>query len=415
MRLLHTSDWHLGHTLHGFSREYEHRGFLSWLLRTLEQEAVDALLVTGDIFDTSNPPTWALEQYYRFLADAIKRMPTHFQIVIIGGNHDSAARLNAPTPLLDSMNIHVVGGVPRDEHGRLDVARMTIALKNRAGEIAAWVAAMPFIRVPDLPPRDPDSELDHFIAGVKTMYRELLSHVIGRCDQHHALIATGHCYMQGTRISEDSERKILGANKHALPLDLFPPRAAYTALGHLHLAQLVDKQGAVRYSGSPIPLSFSEDEYKHAVYVVSLEGPLLGDVREIRVPRLVPMKRMRGIPEADLDSVLAALDDLSPFAVEEERPLLEVSVKVSGPVPGLRQRVEKALESKEPRLLKLGLERQNSDHRPLATALPETTLKDMQPEIVFDRCYRHQNDGDPPEDLRTVFCELLASVRGAEQ
>src|SRR4051812_29205135 len=113
MRILHTSDWHLGQLLHEHARAWEHARFLTWLLETLAAERVDALLVAGDIFDTANPPAESQAAWYEFLARARARFPA-LDIVVIGGNHDSASRLDAPTPLLDAFRIHVVGGFEPD-------------------------------------------------------------------------------------------------------------------------------------------------------------------------------------------------------------------------------------------------------------------------------------------------------------
>lgn len=413
MRLLHTSDWHLGHSLHGYSRAYEHARFLAWLLDLLEKEAVDALLISGDIFDSSNPPADALACWYRFLADVMRRMPEHFRVVVIGGNHDSVARLNAPRSILEPMRVHVVGGVPRTSDGALDAEAMSIPLYNRRGEVAAWCAAMPYIRVSDLGPRLKEDD-DYHIAAVARLYDGLFKYVAGKRRTGQALVAMGHCFMSGGQLSEDSERKILGGNQHALPLSLFPRELAYAGLGHLHLRQALGREGKVRYSGSPIPLSFRERGYKHGVFVLDLEGEQLGDVREHLVPRVVQMERLKSVPEQELDDHLAKLEDLTPFHLEEERPLLEVSVKVTVNTPGLRQKVEKALEGKAARLLKLTLEREEREKRPLATAMPGSPLRDMKPELVFAKCVRRRFDEEAPEDLTAAFAELMEQVQESE-
>jgi len=178
----------------------------------------------------------------------------------------------------------------------------------------------------------------------------------------------------------------------------------------MHLAQTMDRSGAIRYAGSPIPLSFSENDYKHSVCIVDLHGAALGTVFEKPIPRSIPMIRLRHIPENELDARLAELPNLDLFGIEEERPLLEVSVCVDGPVPGMRQRIEQALEGKHARLLKISLEREEKEHRPLTTALPSVTLESMQPEAVFLRCYKHQRNGDPPQQLISLFNELYESV-----
>src|SRR5690606_35223811 len=144
------SDWHLGHSLHEHDRGPEHDAFLAWLLGALDDLDVDALIVAGDVFETANPPAAAQRRWYAFLAEARRRLPA-LDVVVVGGNHDSAARLDAPRDLLDSLGVHVVGGLPRRGDGAIDVDRLIVPLRDRDGAIAAWVAAVPYLRASDLP------------------------------------------------------------------------------------------------------------------------------------------------------------------------------------------------------------------------------------------------------------------------
>ena len=150
LRLLHTSDWHLGHQLHGLPRTAEHAAFLTWLLAELEQRAADALVIAGDVFETANPPATAQRAWFSFLGQARRRLP-QLDIVVIGGNHDSAARLDAPHPILNELGITIVGGLPRNATGALDLDRLVVPLHQANGAIGAWLAAVPFLRPADLP------------------------------------------------------------------------------------------------------------------------------------------------------------------------------------------------------------------------------------------------------------------------
>ena len=132
LRILHTADWHLGHSLHGQSRDYEHGRFLDWLLRTLEQRQADALLIAGDVFDSANPPAAAQAMLYRFLVEAGRRLPG-LQMVLVAGNHDSPARLEAPSPILETLNVRMVGAVRRDADGRLDTGPWWCRCGGREG------------------------------------------------------------------------------------------------------------------------------------------------------------------------------------------------------------------------------------------------------------------------------------------
>ncbi len=411
MRLLHTSDWHLGHTLHAVSRDEEHARFLGWLLDTLAREAVDALVVAGDVFETANPPASAQGAWYGFLAEVRARLP-NLDVVVVGGNHDSAARLDAPQPLLDAFRVHVVGGLPRSDGLKVDLQRLVVPLRDARGDVAAWCVAMPYLRVADLPSGGGEGGEDPLIAGVRQVYTLALEAARALRQPGQALVATGHCYMVGGAVSELSERKVLGGNQHALPVDVFPDDVAYVALGHLHLAQRVGGREHVRYSGSPLPLSLDEAAYPHQVLLVELEGERLREVRPLRVPRTVEVLRVPQDGPAPLEAVIAALGAL-PAAGEVEpgrEPFLEVRVALDGPMPGLRRAIEEALVGRAARLVKLSVS-YGGDGRTLAEARPAVELGDLAPEDVFRRRYAHLHGEAPPApELLAAFHELIERV-----
>ncbi len=405
MRIVHTADWHLGHTLRDQPRTEEHRAFLGWLLRTLQEVEADALLVAGDVFETANPPASALSMFYRFLADARGLCP-ELDIVVIAGNHDSAARLDAPQPLLDGLDVRVVGALPRDADGQLDLDAMTTPLRGRDGSVAAWAVAAPYLRPADLPrgagPGDP------LVAGVREIYEQLTAHAESLRDPGQALVGLGHCYMAHTRSSEDSERKILGGHQHGLPADVFPPALAYVALGNLHQPQQVDER--VRYSGSPIPLSLAEEGYGHQVLVVDLAGPTLSRVEPRHVPREVDLLRL---PEGPLPEVLERLAGLAAHDEVPERwrhPFLEVTVRLDAPEPTLRAQVEAALEDRAARLVRLNVVR--TDVGDALASVEEPTLSDLTPEEVFLRRWAREYSGDPPAELLAAFHQLTDELDG---
>ncbi len=411
MRILHTSDWHLGHSLHELSRDYEHERFLLWLLDTIESEAVDALIIAGDVFDTANPSAQAQRAWYRFLAEANRRCPD-LDIVVIAGNHDSAGRLEAPKPLLEAQRVHVVGVLRRDAEKGLDVDELLAPLHGPDGTVQAWCAAIPFLRSGDLTPAKEGDEEDPLIAAVRATHAEVLTGLALKRTVGQALIATGHCFMVGTELSELSERRILGGNQHALPADLFPEDMTYVALGHLHKAQRVAKRDSLRYSGSPIPLSMSERSYTHQVLIVDIEGVECKEVRPLPIPRQVDFLRVPESGAASLETVIelcAALPARDESMSFEQRPFLEVKIALDAPVADLRARVEAALEDRSPRLVKLGVEHSGSKQA-LAEAAIGAELSDLEPERVFRKRYHRDHEGDPDPSLLAAFHELLDVV-----
>ena len=419
MRLLHTSDWHLGQTLHNFDRGWEHQRFLDWLLETLVSEAADALLVSGDVFDNANPSAASQRMLYRFLADARARI-AHLNIVLIAGNHDSPGRLEAPAPFLEAFDARVVGAVTRDADGSLAPDRLVVPLRDRHGEIAAWCLAVPFLRASDVPRlggaveaegseeevASSASREDPYLAGVGALYRQVREHALTLRRPGQALVALGHCHMAGGQVSETSERRILVGGAEMLSADLFGPEVAYAALGHLHLAQSVGPSGHIRYCGSPLPLSFAEIDYPHQVLRVDLAGEHLARVEAIPVPRAVPFLRLppQPAPLADVETALAALD--LEDTVPEARPLLEVRVRLTGPEPGLRARIEAALEGKPVRLARIDAR----SAAPEAAAAPSLSLDDLgqlDPLAIFNEAYRRKYGETPADALVAAFTEIL--------
>ncbi len=425
LRLFHTADWHLGHHLHGVSRQLEHQRFLDWLLDELHGKQVDALIVAGDIFDSANPSSAAQSQLYDFLVKAKSRLP-NLNIVLIGGNHDSASRLDAPSPILNALGVTVVGGLSREDRGHIDWERLLVPLTNAAGEIKAWCGAMPFLRNADLPSTAKDEESvdterpgeqnsDPLISGMKTLYAELFAQLQQRVGNAESLILTGHCYMVNGAVSELSERKILGGNQHALPVELFPDEVAYVALGHLHLAQRVGANEHIRYSGSPIPLSFDESDYPHQVVQVDIKAGQPVATAALKIPRSVQLLRIPNgkdfavLPEAIEHLKNLVLDDLPP----EQTPLLELRIRLEKPEPGLRQQIEEVIAKLPLRLLKISTAYSGSE-KSLADLNIEERLEELQPLEVFQRCYHNKYDKEAPEAMSALFNELLESLQGAE-
>lgn len=413
MRLLHTSDWHLGHTLRDWSREHEHAAFLRWLTDTLEAEQVDALVIAGDVFDTSNPSASAEECWYRFLAETRARLPS-LNVVVIAGNHDSAARLEAPLPVLSALGVTVVGALPRRAESELE--RLVVPLTDREGKVGALLAAVPFLRPSDIPNKvashgEGEAGCDPLIEGVRKVYTRVLDEIRARRSPGQAMLAAGHLYMVGGEVSELSERKVLGGNQHALPADIFPDDVAYAALGHLHLAQRIGGRDCVRYSGAPLPLSINEASYPHQVVLLDLKGEGVEDLRTLKVPTHVSILRVpsRGaLPLAEAVQQLKELDAPASLPVDKW-PFLEVEVELTEPVAGLLRQIEEAISGKGLRLVRVG-KLMNGSRNSLRESARYASLRDMTPEQVFRARYDRDHQGEVSEALLSAFHELLDEV-----
>ena len=402
LRLIHTADWHLGHTLHGVSRHTEHQQFLNWLLAELLDKQADALIVAGDIFDSANPSAQAQAQLYEFLVSA-KKQQSALDIILVGGNHDSATRLDAPSSILNALGVHVVGGLRRDNQA-IDWRRLIVPLTNAQGEIKAWCGAMPFLRNADLPNSEDD---DPLVTGVKSLYDELFTQLQNHAQHGESLIMTGHCYMVNGNVSELSERKILGGNQHALPVELFSKAVDYVALGHLHLAQTVGANEHIRYSGSPIPLSFDESHYVHSVLQVEVTAGQGVAITKLKIPRSIELLRIPNSKDfATLSNVLAQLESLDLADLPKaQHPFVELRIKLDKPEPSLRQQIEEVISVLPVRLLKITTAYTGNDNS-LADLQIEQRLEELQPLDVFQRCYQTKYDTPAPDDLTALFNEL---------
>jgi len=301
MKILHTADWHIGKVLHKQSLADEMNLFLDWILNLIEEEEIDLLLVSGDIFDVANPAVKDRKVYYRFLSQLIG---TRAQVIITGGNHDSIALLDAPQEILEHIDISVVGG------GRENIEDEVIEVKDHNGDIKLVVAAVPFLRDKDLRAGVNDTEgkdrSDVLKQGIANHYAAV-GEIFARQYPDVPALAMGHLYARGVSTSE-SERDIHIGNAAAVESDIFPSVFGYVALGHIHRPQKIGGSEMVRYSGSPIALSFSEKSDQKCVLVVELNDKQFSTPKVIDVPKKRVLTKMSGT----YDEVRAKLEEYNP-------------------------------------------------------------------------------------------------------
>ncbi|MBT2340049.1 MULTISPECIES: exonuclease SbcCD subunit D C-terminal domain-containing protein [Pseudomonas] len=408
MRLFHTSDWHLGQNLHGQERDFEHGCFLEWLLRQLATEKPDVLLVAGDIFDTVNPPVKAQERLYDFIVSAHEQNP-NLTIVMIAGNHDSGSRIELPAPLMLRLRTHALGRVLWLDDGQLDVERLLLPLPDAKGKVKAWCLALPFLR----PAEVTGAQLgDDYLRGIGQVHEWLIAAANSKRKKGQALIAVSHAHMAGGSVSEDSERSLIIGNAEALPASLFGPSISYVALGHLHKPQKVNGEERIRYSGSPIPLSFSEIGYQHQILDITLDGEHLVKVEPRLIPRAVNLQRLGPAPLADILVQLKALPDIDLLAEVQRQPWLEVRVRLDEPQPDLRHQVETALQGKAVRLVRIAAEyagNGGSGRADDGAALIE--LDQLSPEELFSRAWQDTYGNEVDEQTLKDFAVLLQDVQ----
>ena len=320
-RVLHTSDWHLGKMLGEHSREEEHRRFLSFLLERIRELSVQALIIAGDVFDSANPPQSAVAQYYDFLS-ALHRQGG-CSVIVIAGNHDSPAHLDAPRQVLKALGAHVLGALPTVLDNLL-----VVLPSPEAPQLV--VAAVPFLRDRDLrigQSGQGATEIQReLVQGITRRYLEVAEVAQAWAQKGIAVLATGHLTVVGCSVSE-SEREVHVGGLGAVGSDCFPDTFSYVALGHLHRPQNAGKREIVRYAGSPIPLSFSEATDKKEMRLLEFIGGKLVQQSALEIPLSRQLTQIRCKRDSFETSLKAFQVTASPLPAW-------VEVLVEDPAPG---------------------------------------------------------------------------------
>lgn len=390
MRILHTSDWHLGQKLLNFDREEEHTLALNWLANEVREKQIDILLVSGDIFDIGNPPNYARKRYYSFLAQLIGSPCRH--VVITAGNHDSPPMLDAPRELLEALHIHVVSAAPEN------LADELLILNGPDGRPEALVVAVPFLRDRDLRLSEAgESGYDRIAAvseGMKAHFDALAALAAPYRHLDIPFVAMGHMYASGATASDPQNNIYIGHVENMAAED-FPRLFDYVALGHLHRAQQVGRKRHVYYSGSLIPLSFNEMADDKSFYIIETEGRAIKTVQAVPVPTFRRLKTIEG----NIEEVKDALAAFQAKKREGLRPWVELVVHTDRMIPQLDLQLHAFAKDMPLDILKIKLYRQ---YQPLDAQLADeqADLSEMEVLEVFQR--KCESYGAPPEELEEL-------------
>lgn len=398
MRVLHTADWHLGQRFHFQSRHEENRRSLEWLLEVITEERIDLLLVAGDIFDTGNPPNQARQLYYDFLGRLALSPCRH--VIITGGNHDSPSMLDAPGDLLRQLHIHVIGAAPDDPRDQI------FELRDSGGQLQGVVAAVPFLRDRDIrmamPGETYAKKAETIQAGIQSHYSALADLMQPYRESGIPLLTTGHLYARGA-IADESQANIYLGDRENLAAEDFPSCFHYVALGHLHRAQAVGKTRHIRYSGSMIPLSYSELDDQKSVTVIDFSETT--DHPAIRLVKVPVFRRLRTIA-GTLEEVSAGLADLAESHHGNMDDWVDVFLTLDHASPTIQQELHELTADMPLELLKIRL---NIPALPLEESVGEhRQLDEFTPLEVFRK--KCESDGHAPEaitEMERTFIELL--------
>ena len=406
MKILHTSDWHLGRTLYGRKRYEEHEEFLTWLAETIQENSIDALLVAGDVFDTSAPSNRAQELYYRFLCRVAVSSCRH--VVVIAGNHDSPSFLNAPKELLKALDVHVVGSsseLPEDE---------VLVLSNEQGVPELIVCAVPYLRDRDIRVAEAGESVDEkerkLIDGIRTHYATvgtLAEQKRKKLEVDIPIVAMGHLFTAGGQtVDGDGVRELYVGSLAHVTAGIFPTSFDYMALGHLHVPQAVNGSETIRYSGSPLPMGFGEAKQQKSVCrVVFDQGEVhvtTTSVQLIDVPVFQKLERVKG----DWDGISRRILELS---ATDSQGWLEVIYEGEEVIGDLRERLEAVISGTQMEILRIKNNR--IIDRVLRQIHEEETLDDLNVNDVFERCLAvHEVPEDQRPELLRAYQETVSSL-----
>jgi exonuclease SbcD len=293
MKILHSSDWHLGSSLYGHKRYEEFEAFLKWLVRLIQKEQIDVLLVAGDIFDTSTPSNRALELYYQFL-NMVTSIPG-LQVILTAGNHDSPSLINAPQDLLKHLDIHVFGSVPENPENEI------VVIKDNKGQPSLIICAVPYLRDRDIRLSEPGESIEDktrkLEKGVQEHYRQVVRIAKARRDElggHIPIVATGHLFVSGGEtVDGDGVRELYVGNLARIRAENLCDGIDYLALGHLHVPQMISGKNSIRYCGSPIALGFGDAGQQKQVVIVEF-GSGEPVIRTVLVPKFRDIRTLKG-------------------------------------------------------------------------------------------------------------------------
>lgn len=394
MKLLHTSDWHLGHRLHEQSQYEEQQGFLSWLINFISAQQIDILLVAGDIFDTGAPSAQSLTLYYNFLVDLKTTACKH--IIITGGNHDAPGTLNAPKEILKALNIHVVGKATeevKDEVLEIDINGEKVI-----------VAAVPYLRDQDIRRAvagESFSEIgDRYKNALINHYKEVAAYCEDINKENNPVIGMGHLFAIGGSTT-DSEQTIYVGNAGDIGADDFPATFDYIALGHLHRCQRINDK--IRYSGTPYVLSFSEVNNEKKVITLDIRDKSITDINEHKMPAFRTIKRVKG----PFDECITELKQLA-LLNESLVPYAEVILDVGDNNPVAFSDIHKAVEDLNIKVLKVSLSQEQERWDKLLEDSLAKDVKDFTPMEVFHlRCQEQNFDIESRPEIQDAFHEIL--------
>lgn len=401
MKILHTSDWHLGRILYGRKRYEEFEAFLTWLADTIHKNEINVLLVAGDVFDTTAPSNRAQELYYRFLCRVAGSSCRH--VVVIAGNHDSPSFLNAPKELLKVLNVHVVGSISEDPEDEV------LVLRNEQDTPELIVCAVPYLRDRDIRVAEVGESIEDkerkLIEGIRTHYATVADFAEQKRSELGVdipIVAMGHLFTAGGQTFDgDGVRDLYVGSLAHVTANIFPSCFNYLALGHLHVPQKVNGLETIRYSGSPLPMGFGEAKQQKSVCLVEFHSTV-PSIQLLDIPIFQRLERING----DLVAISKRILELKAL---NSKCWLEVVYEGEEIIGDLQEQLEAIILDTQMEILRVKNNR--IIDRVLKQIHEGDTLDDLNVDAVFERCLSvHEVPEDQWQELVMTYKETLSSI-----
>ncbi len=412
MKILHTSDWHLGVSADQAPRQAEHRKFIDWLIDYINTHEIDVLVHAGDTFHHMQPSARSLKLYYEFLARCSTETKLK-QMIVTGGNHDSPSRIDAPSSILEALNIHVIGGLLGDES---TWSKCLCPILSDDGNVEAVVLAVPYIHESRLGVQSVGLTPKQVRKNMIEKFGHLYSKMADLAEKEYPdipLVATGHltCYPDGVGEVEGAYYTPIHLIESlgSLPPTIFDPRYCYVALGHIH--QKIEIAAAnAWYPGSPVPTDVTEARSERYVLLVEVDPNkprALAQVTEVEVPCWRSVFEITGSADEIIEKVKTLEWD------QDLNPYLYLNAEVEAPMPDAIQRLDEAMQvydkGKRPRIIryKETLTSLTNLVGPAPELFKHIPLTELSPAEVFERMYTLKHGQPPTDAIMSAFATLL--------
>lgn len=371
MRIIHTSDWHLGISLHNASLIEEQKSFINFLINTVKEQNIDAVIISGDIFDNSVSSAEAISLYNGAVTELCNEIG--IPVVISAGNHDGAARLASCNELLKKSGLHIFGKLSKE----INIVEL--------GDIDIYV--LPYFNADEVKALFPEIKINSYSDAMNY----ILSNIKQNFKPSRKNILMCHCFVSGSILSE-SDRSAMVGGASVVPSQIFDG-FDYVALGHLHKAQ--DRGYNARYSGSPLKYSFSEAEHKKSVTILNISDKI-----EIEELEIVPLREIRVIK--------GTFDEVSAIAENDSNKDDYIKIELTDRYAGM-EAVE-LFRTYYARLLNITGKMNETEENELTVE----ELYNLSPDDILEKFYREVTGGNLDEEKKNLFRNAMAAVENEE-